>query len=271
MPEGPEVKIVAQQLRMFVGQTLLKINMLSGPYLTGSQEKYRVFRNSSKKFAKSTLGDVQTKGKTMYWELSPQNAGNVIVNEYLVIGFGLTGGFRLTKQDHSRIEFVFADGKKTTSLYYNDMRNFGTFTFMKRAALNTKLDQLGPDAFTITEDELTEQLQMSSIKNHEIAKALLNQKIIAGIGNYLRAEILYDAGINPLVKVKDLTPTQISALHTSIHKIVDEVMSTTGSPNYGDLNENPGTYPFRVYGREVTPKGEPVQRTMLSGRAIYHV
>lgn len=273
MPEGPEVKIVANQLdAKFKEQVLTKINILSGPYATKTDERYKSFRIAAKKFAKAEFTSAQTKGKTMYWELTPISGKNVITKQYITIGFGLTGGFTYKKGDHSRIEFVFSDKDgNSTSLYYDDVRNFGNFQFTTREALNTKLDALGPDIFTITLDELTEQLAISSIQNHEIVKALLNQKVIAGVGNYLRAEILYEANIDPATKVKDMDNDQIEALHAAIHKITTEVMNGGGSPNYEDLNNECGTYKFKVYQKTKAPDGRPVKKTTVSGRTVYHV
>lgn len=272
MPELAEIRIVANQLnKEFAGQVLSKINILSGPYLNGDS-KYKSFRISLKKFVKSTISKIETKGKTMYIELTPLSKDNVVVNEYLVIGFGLTGGFQFTKDEHSRIEFVITDlNGNARSIYYNDIRNFGTFAFMIRQDLNIKLNAMGPDIFELTEEELVEQLGLTSIQKHEIAKALLNQKIIAGIGNYLRAEILYEAGINPLAKVSTLKNTDIKHLHAAILKVVGEVMDKCGSPNYADIYGNVGSYKFRVYQQSKAPNGKPVVRTELAGRSIYHV
>jgi DNA-formamidopyrimidine glycosylase len=273
MPEGPEVKIVANQLdAKFKDQTLVKINILSGPYATKSEDRYKLFRLATKKFSKAQLTSVQTKGKTMYWELTPSSGKNVVTKEYIIIGFGLTGGFTFTKGEHSRIEFIFVDNEgHTTSLYYDDMRNFGNFQLVNRETLNTKLDSLGPDIFTITEDELNEQLTISSIQKHEIVKALLNQKVIAGIGNYLRAEILYAANLDLSTKVQDMNSDQIEALYQAIHKITNEVMEAGGSPNYEDLNKTVGNYKFKVYQKTKTPEGQPVKKTTVSGRTVYHI
>jgi len=273
MPEGPEIKLVAQQLGKEVNNhTLTKINILSGPYKTGTGDKYKSFRTSLKKFVRAAVSKIETKGKTIYWELTPTSSDNVVVNEYLVIGFGLTGGFKLHKTDHSRLEFVFADADgNVKNIYYDDMRNFGTFAFVKRQDLNAKLEAMGPDVFEITADELEEQLAISSIKKHEIAKALLNQKIVAGIGNYLRAEILYEAGIDPLKRVEALTFREITGLHAAIMKVIGEVVASGGSPNYEDLYDQVGTYKFRVYQQKKAPDGRPVVKTDLAGRAVYHV
>ena len=247
---------------------LTNIVILSGPYKTGTSDKYKTFRSSLKKFHKATLNNVETTGKAMYWELTPKSDSNVVVNEYLVIGFGLTGGFKFKKGDHSRIEFVF---NNSTSLYYNDMRNFGTFEFMNRLSLNNKINAMGPDAFEITDEELANQLAAPSIQKHEIAKALLNQKVVAGIGNYLRAEILYLANVDPMLRVKDLNEGHIKRIHKSIHSVMNDVMECKGTLNYMDTNESPGSYKFKVYQQSVAPDGRNIKKTTLAGRSIYHV
>ena len=154
MPEGPEVKIVATQLdEKFKEQILVKINILSGPYATKSDDRYKMFRLATKKFTKAQLTSVQTKGKTMYWELTP-NGKTVVTKEYIIIGFGLTGGFTYIKGEHTRIEFIFNDSQgQSTSIYYDDVRNFGNFNFATRETLNAKLNTMGPDIFTITLDD----------------------------------------------------------------------------------------------------------------------
>jgi len=269
IPEGPELRIIAAQLNAKVsGLVLTNINILSGPYKTSTSDKYKKFRASLRKFSKATLNNVETTGKVMYWELTPKSNTNVVVNEYLVIGFGLTGGFKFEKGDHSRIEFVFNNSK---SLYYNDIRNFGTFEFMNRVSLNTKINAMGPDAFEITDEELADQLATPSIQKHEIAKALLNQKVVAGIGNYLRAEILYVANVDPMIRVKDLNEGQIKRIHKAIHSVMDDVMECKGTLNYMDTDEKPGSYKFKVYQQEVSPDGRDVKKTTLACRSIYHV
>ena len=275
MPEGPEVSIVANQVRKnLVGWTLVKINTVSGPYSKSPGKKYLNLRMDLKnRFKKSCLSSVRTKGKMLYWELTPISNENVVVNDYLVFGFGMTGGFTFNKVGHThiRFEFLFTKGNNKKTLYFIDQRNFGTLTFLHREGLNAKLNNLGPDIIKVDEDTFVKQFRHDSIKNNEIAKAMMNQKIVSGIGNYLRAEILYRAKIPPLAKVKDLSDEQLVALYKATNEVVREVLDNGGSPNYKDTKGNPGKYKFRVYGQTQDPNGKFVRKAKLAGRTIWYV
>jgi DNA-formamidopyrimidine glycosylase len=275
MPEGPEVRIVANQVRKnLVGWTLTKINTVSGPYSNNSGKKYLGFRmDLRKRFKKSRLSDVGTKGKLLYWELTPISNDHVVVNDYLTFGFGLTGGFAFNKhgQEHVRFEFLFTKGNSTKTLYFIDQRNFGTLNFLHREGLNAKLNDLGPDVLKVEQDVFVQQFKNDSVKNNEIAKAMLNQKIVSGIGNYLRAEILYRAEIGPLVRVKDLNEEQLIELYKATSGVIKDVLGNGGSPHYKDTIGNPGKYKFQVYMQTQDPNGKFVRKTKLSGRTIYHI
>ena len=275
MPEGPEIRIVASQIRKnLVGWTLVKINTVSGPYSNNSSKKYLSFRMDLKKrFKKSRLADVKTKGKLLYWELSPISDETVVVNDYLVFGFGLTGGFAFDKEgsDHVRFEFVFTKGTNKKVLYFIDQRNFGTMNFLHREGLNSKLTEIGPDIFKVDQETFVNQFKHDSIKNNEIAKAMLNQKIVSGIGNYLRAEILYRAKIAPLVRVKDLIDEQLVELFKATRETIDEVIANGGSPHYKNVIGQEGKYKFRVYMQTTDPDGKFVRKATLASRTIYYV
>jgi formamidopyrimidine-DNA glycosylase len=275
MPEGPEIKIVARQVsKNLVGWTLVKINTVSGPYRNHPGGKYVSFRSDlRKRFKKSVLSEVGTKGKLLYWELTPVSNDNVVVNDYLTFGFGLTGGFVFNSkgQNHVRFEFLFTKGNSKKTLYFVDQRNFGTVTFLHREGLNAKLNELGPDIFKVEQDKFVQQFKHDSIKNNEIAKAMLNQKIVSGIGNYLRAEILYRAKVAPLVRVKDLNEEQLIEIYRATQEVIKEVMENGGTANYKDTVGSDGKYKFRVYMQTTDPNGKFVRKTKLSGRTIYHI
>jgi DNA-formamidopyrimidine glycosylase len=280
MPEGPEVKIVSSQLnRSWRNWTLTKINILGGPYQSNNSQKYRNFRDDTKtRFVKSVVTDIKSKGKVMYWELMPEVSSAMVVKDYLVFRMGMTGGFRFDKTgDSVKLEFTFTKtGKNRTvnkKVHYIDQRNFGTFTFMRREKLNETLNDLGPTVvhMAMTPDEFTTRFKNKSIQKHEIAKALLNQKVVSGIGNYLRAEILYAAGVSPMAKVKDLDEKQLLSIYEAIKTIVGEVMAKKGSPDYKDTNHNSGTYEFKVYKQINAPDGTLVRKTKLASRTIYHI
>jgi len=83
------------------------------------------------------------------------------------------------------------------SIYYSDTRNFGTFTFgMTRSDTQDKLNSLGYDLLNDSHDS-TEIAGLVIKKNQTLAQILMNQKIFAGVGNYVKAEALYRARLSP--------------------------------------------------------------------------
>ena len=280
MPEGPEVSTVTRQLRKALRNWILvKIEIVSGPYQNNTRSDYLQFRTDlRKRFVTSTLSNVASKGKTMYFELTPV-AGDeaVVTRDYISIGLGMTGGFCFDKQGQKnvRIQFVFesSNGKRTKKLYYIDSRNFGTMKFMRREELNEKLNSLGPTIMNmqIDADEFAHRFTPSSIQNNEIAKALMNQKIISGIGNYLRAEILYEAGVSPKTKVKDMKNADYYKIYEATKKIVKEVMAAGGTVDYRDTANAVGKYKFKVYRQTKSPNGKQVRKLILAKRTVYYV
>ena len=118
----------------------------------------------------------------------------------LWVTFGLTGRFKFECEDHCHIYF---DMGKSGHFYYKDMRNFGTLKACQcDDELEKKLDGLGVDPL---EEAITAEYLMGKvarmISDPEIGKVMIDkQSFVAGIGNYMRAEILYWSRISPLEK-----------------------------------------------------------------------
>ena len=89
---------------------------------------------------------------------------------------------------------------------------------------------------------------------------LLDQKIIAGIGNYLRSEILYYAKIDPFKKIKDFDENDYKNLYNSMNHIISVI--------YKKEVENIPYTPL-IYMQDITLKGETVKTKIIDGRRIY--
>ena len=112
------------------------------------------------------------------------------------------------------------------------------------------------------------------LEKKEIAKFLLDQDKFSGIGNYLRAEILYDSKIDPFRKVGSLSKKEIDNLFKSTKKIVLKAYECGGHTlqSYTDPLGAIGRYAPKVYRREKDPEGRIVQIDLTSdNRAIYWV
>jgi formamidopyrimidine-DNA glycosylase len=224
MPEVVEVKAYADLLRTKLkGKTILEINILKGRYVKhGSfDEKKDLFKNLPIKVL-----DVHSKGKLIY--ICFEN------DLYLLSTLGLSGGwvsyenkfksYRLPKligsyknyneysdiNSHLNVEFKIKGG----SIYFFDMLSFGTLKVIKsKIDLDKKLSQLGPDIMDITTTVEVFSNQIMSKPKQKIGILLLNQKIISGIGNYLRADVLWLSKVSPFRKVKDLTMPEIKDIY----------------------------------------------------------
>ncbi|CAM6003616.1 unnamed protein product [Sphagnum balticum] len=87
-------------------------------------------------------------------------------------------------------------------MVFNDPRHFGTIKFThKKADLDAKLKELGWDPLAYPYDTherfITSRLASAKYANKTIGEVLMNQSLFAGVGNYIRAEALYEAGISP--------------------------------------------------------------------------
>ncbi len=237
MPEGPETFIVARQLKQFVGQTLIKID----------SKKIKLVEPLK-------LTDVKVRGKQIVFCFE----GSV----YLGVHFMLTGRFSVTEDSNVRAVFYF--NHKT--LYFCDARNFAHFVWMNRVELKAMLSKIGPSIMNIDEDEFVERF--SDHPKAKIAAALHDQSIVSGVGNYLRAEAIYRAKIQPTSRVKDI---DLNKLYTALKYLVDKIVSLGGTEDYPDLYNKYGTYKYKVYGKKTTARGEPVKKTKIGSQNVYYV
>ncbi|MGB8367640.1 MAG: DNA-formamidopyrimidine glycosylase family protein, partial [Candidatus Babeliales bacterium] len=115
----------------------------------------------------------------------------------VVMHFGLTGFLVYTKDKEeevrfSKVTFLFADG---SVLHWCDIRKFGAIWLVKQLDEIKGLEKIGPDPLAISKKDFLALLAQSKKKN--IKSFLMDQSIIAGIGNEYSDEILFQSKINP--------------------------------------------------------------------------
>lgn len=218
----------------FEKKKLTDIHIINGRYKKHDAfESYNLIKN----MLPLKLIKVRTKGKFIYWELE----GGI----YLLNTLGLSGGWAYQKTDlsvyqmpklleyidktkmevyllrsieHVNVEFMFGREK----LVFFDMLSFGTLKVIdSRDVLLKKLNTIGPD---IMDENTTYEVFENRIKGvtnlkKSIGVVLLNQKIISGIGNYIRADALWLSKINPFKKIKEMTNKEIETLYHSLKVI----------------------------------------------------
>lgn len=179
-------------------------------------------------------------------------------------------------QKHTRIRLFFPQERE---LRFVDTRTFGKFWYVPPAsevsAIITGLSKLGPEPFA-QEFSVEYFQQKLHHRRRQIKTLLLDQAIVAGIGNIYADEALFKSGIRPETIAADLTSQQIQLLHQGIIEVLQTAINRGGttfsdflnllgvSGNYGDS--------ALVYGRKDLPCrvcGTPIAKIKLAGRSSH--
>lgn len=179
-------------------------------------------------------------------------------------------------QKHDHVVLHLEGGARVT---FNDARRFGAMdlTPTDRAGDHPLLTGLGPEPFG---NDFNEAYLADRLKNRKtpIKAALLDQRIVAGLGNIYVAETLYRARISPLRLAGDLAQSQVHDLVPTIRDVLAEAIEAGGSSlrDFRRANGELGyfTKHFQVYDREGEPCETPgcagtVVRTVQSGRSSF--
>jgi formamidopyrimidine-DNA glycosylase len=181
---------------------------------------------------------------------------------------------KLPERTHLRIILKLSGTVK--QLLFWDQRGFGIVRLVSPAAFDAIYgpEKIGPDALQISAATLRERLGSS---NRAIKVALLDQHLLAGIGNIYASEILYRVGIHPTAPCNTIRPRQWTKLHAQMLKVLHEAICHQGSTLRDRLFRNtdgePGKYEFRVYQRhgELCQKCKKtkISRIVLAQRSTF--
>ena len=260
MPEGPEVKRVIDFLSKFDGHFLHDIEILSGRYKRhGPFDGYY----EMKELLPLKVLNVNCHGKFIYFYFSNDTS--------LWCTLGMSGAWLNHDRKHSRVKLVFDD----VDVWFDDVRNFGTLKFVSdMSKLAKKLSKLGHDPLKRDMDCSRFKELIHRKKAKTIAEVLMDQSVVAGVGNYLKAEILYAAKISPHRQCLSLSDKELSR----ICKFTNEIMRTSYESGgatiltYKDENGNPGTFSrrFMVYNQKKDPIGNDVIRETTKDKRTTH-
>lgn len=294
MPEGPEIIITQQYLwTRCKGKKITGIHILSGRYT------HQSIKNFDRIKFPLTIRNIDSKGKLLWFDLNDGD-GRMIT---MFNTFGLTGGWGFDRSNTSRISFDIQDRKENATLYYDDQRNFGTIEFVFDDDERMKrIDRLAPDILRTQMDD--NQLigmirryverKRKRKKDFNVVKVLMNDQsaVVSGIGNYLIAEILYDAKISPHRDLDELSRIELKRLSHSIRFVAKTAYGDNATgymekfpeflvqhkekikkgifPNFHpDIRLN-GRFQFKVYGQQYDPHGNIVQKdNIIKGRTLY--
>jgi formamidopyrimidine-DNA glycosylase len=267
MPEGPECHHYADQLnRLVAGQRIFSVTPVSGRYMKTPIEGLSHFNFRSK------LGSVGVKGKFLYFEFTKEENGLVVPQTYIWNTLGLSGGWFDAPHPHARVKFEF----ENQILWFCDQRNFGTIKMsMSLKETADKLETLGID-FLLDDFDLEYTLEIfekRSVKTKTMAEVLMCQENYAGIGNYLKAEILYASKISPWRNASSLTLNELKLLHCNVRDIIRAAYAAKDKNKlpwfYTECGQD---YKKIIYGQEKDPLGnEIINEVTKDGRTTWWV
>ena len=188
MPELPEVETVARGLReRALGRRISEVEVRHTGLIKGDPEDF------VRRVSGSTVAAVRRKGKVIVVELAC-DAGEP---QFLMIRLGMTGQVTIEPSEdpaekHTHVLMALDDGRE--ELRFCDARRFGNLRVLGREEIEVLLGTLGPDAREITEDEF---LAAMHGRKGAIKSWLMNQQLLAGLGNIYADEALHRARIHP--------------------------------------------------------------------------
>ena len=114
---------------------------------------------------------------------------------------------------------------------------------------------------------------MRKTPRRRIGEILLDQTVLAGVGNYMRADVLYLARVDPRRRVEKLSDSELKRIYRSIKTIADNSYRSNGTTisTYQDVYLHQGHYEPIVYGRKTDAKGRVVKTMKVGSRTIWWV
>ena len=260
MPELPEVETIRRAIEPHIVGTQIADITLLDPSIAGPDGPEHL-----RTAIGSPVRAVLRRGKHLILVLE-RNRG-------LVLHLRMTGALLLEEppaQARIRAVLSFSNGEK---LLFNDMRRLGTMRFYED--LKPLLLRIGPEPFD--EDFNADRLKESLSRHHiPIKAALLDQHIVAGIGNMYADEALFQVGVHPLTPANELTYEQVARLWQAIRDVLDRAIARQGASidTYWLPNGERGTAhdAFNVAHKKgaACPKcSTPIERIMVRKRGAY--
>lgn len=252
MPEGPEVKRVADVLFNGIGKTYT-LRIASGPY------KFARYGVPGIDLAQSPfqLTNVRTKGKLLILDSN---------NFHILITLGMTGTWIRGIQSHKHAR-LYLDPDFT----FLDQRSFGTVRIKSPRDTERILRRIGHDMLV---SEMPHGQWMALHPRTDTAgELLLNQRLMSGVGNIYRAEILFRAKVNPYLMCYSISPAKWATINSITYQVLARAYQLGGSSiQTYHADGQPGSYhhELQIYGRKVCANGHPTLTGIMGGRKMWY-
>jgi len=277
MPELPEVETVRRGLIASMEGQIITRAEVNRPDL-----RWPFPENMEARLTGATVTSLRRRSKYVLADLS--------TDETLIVHLGMSGRMTVSGDPlgqfhhdhpapakHDHVVFHMGNGARIT---FNDARRFGAMDLAKTSALEDHwlIKTIGPEPLGngFNEAYLIEKL---SGKNTPIKTALLDQRIVAGLGNIYVCEVLFRAGINPKRKAGALSRARVASLVPIVRTVLAEAIEAGGSSlrDYRQADGELGYFQhgFRAYDREDepcvnSPCAGTIARIIQSGRSTFY-
>lgn len=254
MPELPDVEIFKRYLdSTALHQPVERAEVKSRTILDGVEA-----RQVQSALENRQLTETRRHGKYLLVRLDE--------GEWLTLHFGMTGGLQYFKNPerdplHDRLLISFDNGYH---LAFDCQRMLGSVGLVDSPEELIERKDLGPDALELDRPAFHERLQG---RRGMVKPALMNQRIIAGIGNVYSDEILFQARYHPKTAVKDLNTTALDALFDAMREVLQTAIDCRADPD-----RFPDSYllPHRGEGGPCPVCGGEIEKVKVSGRGTYY-
>jgi formamidopyrimidine-DNA glycosylase len=261
MPELPEVEVTRRQVARVLNQAVI-VDVWTSPPSYFFVSSPAVIR---RKLRGRRVQALTRQGKYLLAELDDGSR--------LLLHLGMTGQLttQSSKLDHVHLRLTLDSGHIVT---FRDVRKFGKVEWLPPGRSSPRLDKLGPDALVIRPAEFFLRLSKRKLP---VKQALLNQSVLAGVGNIYADEALFHAGISPLRPGSSLSLPEAARLLREVQKVLKASILQGGSTINDYLKPDGELGGFqhwhRVYGRTGEPCSKcraPIVRIVLGGRASHY-
>lgn len=263
MPELPEVETTKNKIKpILIGQEITKIiayvNKLRFP-----------ITEELTSLAGENVIDVYRRAKYIIIKLE---------KGYLVIHLGMTGFIKVVTEGeprtkHDQIDLVL---NNQTVLRYNDVRKFGHWEWVEKLEENPRLRTIGVEPLSVDFNSAY-LLQQSTKRNVPIKVLIMDQKVVAGIGNIYANEALFRSKIHPLQSSNTLSIIQSAKLVEMIKEVLTRAVAQGGT-TISDFKQPDGKLGYffqelQVYDKKDQPCvicGRPIKKIMIAQRSSFY-
>lgn len=282
MPELPEVETVRRQLLPHLkGDTIAGVEVFHSKSVNHQEDLEDILVGK-------TIADINRTGKLLFFSFHHEPELYLLAHLKMTGQFFLDlkrgtiegGGHKVAENDfadlpnrHTRVAFTLKSGNV---LYFNDMRLFGYIKLANQSEMQTALSKFGPEptAESFSTKDLIEKIRR---RKTPVKAALLDQKLLAGLGNIYVDEALFKSKIHPTRLANTLSSTEVKTLLKNSGLVMNKAIKYGGTTfqHFADADGKPGNFTehLRVFGKQGTIcpqcKTTTIEKIRVAGRGTH--